>query len=94
VKSLNLIYYKNSFLIIENHQNFFKNKKLKNDFFEIINKNFKVKILNDGARNPNIIERLETLNDDEKWLLMSENRPFRMNWIVLTPKSISDKFVL
>lgn len=86
----NLIYYKNSFLIIENHQNFFKNKKLKNDFFEIINKNFKVKILNDGARNPNIIERLETLNDDEKWLLMSENRPFRMNWIVLTPKSISD----
>jgi len=90
----NLIYYKNSFLIIENHQNFFKNKKLKNDFFEIINKNFKVKILNDGARNPNIIERLETLNDDEKWLLMSENRPFRMNWIVLTPKSISDKFVL
>lgn len=86
----NLIYYKNSFLIIENHQNFFKNKKFKNDFFKIINKNFKVKILNDGARNPNIIERLETLNDDEKWLLMSENRPFRMNWIVLTPKSISD----
>jgi hypothetical protein len=84
----NLIYYKNSFLIIENHQNFFKNKKLKNVFFKLINKNFNVKILNDGGRNPNLIKKLENLNDDEKWLLMSENRPCRMNWIILIPKSV------
>jgi len=83
----NLIYYKNSFLIIENHQNFFKNKKIKNVFFKLINKNFNVKILNDGGRNPNLIKKLENLNDDEKWLLMSENRPSRMNWIILIPKS-------
>jgi hypothetical protein len=84
----NLIYYKNSFLIIENHQNFFKNKKIKNVFFKLINKNFNVKILNDGGRNPNLIKKLENLNDDEKWLLMSENRPCRMNWIILIPKSV------
>ena len=84
----NLIYYKNSFLIIENHQKFFKNKKLKNVFFKLINKNFNVKILNDGGRNPNLIKKLENLNDDEKWLLMSENRPCRMNWIILIPKSV------
>lgn len=83
----NLIYYKNSFLIIENHENFFKNKKLKAIFFKLINKNFKVEILNDGGRNPNLIRKLENLNDDEKWLLMSENRPSRMNWIILIPKS-------
>lgn len=84
----NLIYYKNSFLIIENHQKFFKNKKLKNVFFKLINKNFNVKILNDGGRNPNLIKKLENLNDDEKWLLMSENRPCRMDWIILIPKSV------
>lgn len=84
----NFDYYKNSFLIIENHQKFFRNKKLKNVFFKFINKNFKVKILNDGSRNPNLIKKLENLNDDEKWLLMSENRPSRMNWIILIPKSV------
>jgi hypothetical protein len=49
---------------------------------------FKVKILNDGSRNPNLLKKLENLNDDEKWLLMSENRPSRMNWIILIPKSV------
>ena len=83
----NLIYYKNSFLIIENHQNYFKKKKLKEIFFKLINKNFRVEILNDGGRNPNLIKELENFNDDEKWLLMSENRPSRMNWIILIPNS-------
>ena len=83
----NLIYYKNSFLIIENHQNFFKKKKLKEIFFKLINKNFRVEILNDGGRNPNLMKELENFNDDEKWLLMSENRPSRMNWIILIPNS-------
>jgi hypothetical protein len=83
----NLIYYKNSFLIMENHQNFFKKKKLKKIFFKLMNKNFKVEILNDGGRNPNLIKELENFNDDEKWLLMSENRPSRMNWIILIPNS-------
>jgi len=81
----NLIYYKNSFLIIENHQNFLKKKNLKNIFFKLINKNFRVEILNNGSRNPNLIKELENFNDDEKWLLMSENRPARMNWIILIP---------
>ena len=82
----NLPYYKNSFLIIENHQNLIKNSKLKNIFFKLINKNFYVNYLNNGSRNPHRFKYLDFLNDDEKWIIMSENRPCAMNWLILSPK--------
>ena len=82
----NLPYYKNSYLIIENHQDFIENSKLKNIFFKLINKNFNVNYLENGSRNPHKFKILHFLNDDEKYLIMSENRPCTMNWLILSPK--------
>jgi len=83
----NLPYYQNSFLIIENHANLIKNSKLKNIFFKLINKNFNVNYLENGSRNPHKFKYLDFLNDDEKWIIMSENRPCAMNWLILSPKT-------
>ena len=83
----NLHYYQNSFLIIENHANLIKNSKLKNIFFKLINKNFNVNYLENGSRNPHKFKYLDFLNDDEKWIIMSENRPCAMNWLILSPKT-------
>lgn len=83
----NLNYYKFSHLIVENHENFIKNSKLKNKFFKLINNNFNITYLNNGSRNPFKFKKLDFLNDDERWLIMSENRPYKMNWLILNPKS-------
>ena len=32
------------------------------------------------------IPLLKELNDDDRWLIASENRPYLMNWFVCTPK--------
>jgi len=82
----NLLFYKYSHLIIENHQDFIQNSKLKNIFFKLIYKNFNVNYLNNGNRNPHKFKDLDFLNDDEKYLIMSENRPCSMNWLILSPK--------
>lgn len=81
----NILTLKNSFLIIENHENFVNNKKIKKKFFKLINNNFLVSYLENSSRNPHSYKCLEYLNDDEKFLLMSENRPCNMNWLVLLP---------
>lgn len=82
----NLPFYKNSYLIIENHQDFVKNLKLKKIFFKLMYKNFNVSYLYNGSRNPHKYKDLHFLNDDEKYLIMSENRPYTMNWLILSPK--------
>ena len=82
----NLPYFKNSYLIIENHENFIKNIKLKEIFFKFINKNFKFYYLNNGSRDPFKFKNLNYLDDDERWLAMSEYRPCNMNWLILSPK--------
>jgi len=82
----NLSYYKKSYLIIENHDHFIKNTKLKKNFFTLINKNFNISYLKNESRNPHQFKFLDFFNDDDKWLMMSENRPCSMDWIILTPK--------
>ena len=82
----NLPFYKNSNLIIENHQDFIKNLKIKKIFFKLMYKNFDVSFLYNGNRNPHKFKDLYFLNDDEKYLIMSENRPCTMNWLILSPK--------
>ena len=82
-----ITYFRNSFLIIENHENFEKNERKKKIFFRLIKNNFKVTYLKNSSRNPFIYKCLKHLNDDEKFLLMSENRPCNMNWLILCPKN-------
>ena len=83
----NILNFKDSFLIIENHENFVKKKKIKKNFFKLINDNFTVRYLENSSRNPHSYKCLSHLNDDEKFLLMSENRPQNMNWLVPLPNN-------
>ena len=33
-----------------------------------------------------LIEELQYLPDDVRWLMMSEGRPCEMNWLIFTPQ--------
>ena len=82
----NLSSFKNSFLIIENHDFMVKDKKKVKNFYKLIKNNFNVEILKNGSRNPFKSVKLSMINDTERWLLASEGRPCEMNWIVCVPK--------
>ena len=71
-------------LIIEFHRHPIddENKKFK----EKLNKYFKVSLLSTSNRSFSDIPLLKELNDDDRWLIASENRPYLMNWFVCTPK--------
>lgn len=86
--SENLKYFKDNILIIENHDFMLPKKKLKNNFYKVINENFNIEILENSERNPFILNKIKYLDDDEKWLLMSEGRPQTMNWLICIPKKL------
>jgi hypothetical protein len=88
LNSENIKYFKDSILIVENHDFMLTKKKLINNFYKIMNKNFNIEILKNSARNPFILENIKYLDDDQKWLLMSEGRPQNMNWLVCIPKKL------
>tara|TARA_B110000503_G_scaffold48757_2_gene79204 strand:+ start:3254 stop:4087 length:834 start_codon:yes stop_codon:yes gene_type:complete len=83
----NYNFFQNSVLIIEDHNFAIKNKSLIKVFYKFLNKNFSTKIVNNAERNPFKIKKIKEFNDDEKWLMMSENRPKNMQWIVCEPKN-------
>jgi tRNA G37 N-methylase Trm5 len=83
----NIKYFKKSFLIIEDHSMIAKNKFLIiKKFFNLIYKNFDVKIINNMNRDPYTIDKLKDFSDDERWLMMTEARGMQMRWILLSPK--------
>ena len=84
----NLKYFENSYLIIENHEVFINEKKLIKNFYKLLNKKFKVERLNHANKNPFNIKEIQDLNEDEKWLAMSECRPKSHDWLVCYPKNI------
>ena len=43
-------------------------------------------MLENSSRNPFFIYKFKELNDDERWLMMSEGRACQQNWIICTPK--------
>ena len=49
-------------------------------------KYFNLEILENGARNPYLIPEIKDLDDDERWLIVSEGRKLSMNWLIFTPK--------
>ena len=82
----NLNYFKNSFLIIEDHNFLINDKTNKETFYENLKKNHKIEILKNSSRNPYDFQILDELSDDDRWLLMSEGRSQNMNWIICIPK--------
>ena len=81
----NISMLKESILVIENHSFLSKNEHVKR-FFELIKKYYNLEILNNGSRNPYNIKEIDDFDDDEKWLMMSENRKQTMDWLILIPK--------
>tara|TARA_Y100000741_G_C18232393_1_gene550335 strand:- start:476 stop:1315 length:840 start_codon:yes stop_codon:yes gene_type:complete len=86
LNEMNLPMLKNSIFIIENHD-FLSNKQDVEKFFNLMKKYFHLEILKNGSRNPNEISEIKHFDDDEKWLLVSENRKQTMNWLIFLPKN-------
>ena len=83
---MNHFFFKNSVLVIEDHSFSLKKGSLVKIFYKFLNKNFSTKIIYNAGRNPFEIEKIKEFNDDEKWLMMSENRTRTMKWIICEPK--------
>ena len=85
----NLKYFKNSFLLIENHVNLYKPpKKQVANFFKLLENNFNILRIKQNEKNPFIIKSLDDFDEDMKWLAMSECRPTNQDWIFCSPKNI------
>ena len=80
----NLQVIQNCNLIIEFHK-LYDNKK-NQEFVSKIKKYFNVEILTTSSRDFSKISLLTNLNDDDRWLIASENRPYRMSWLACSPK--------
>ena len=78
--------FRNSILLIENHDFFAKKTEVEN-FFEFMKKHFNLEVLMNGSRNPYRIPQIVKFDDDEKWLMVSEGRKQTMNWLIFTPKN-------
>jgi hypothetical protein len=82
-----LNYFRNSTIIIEIHDwlvdnGEFELSKLKERASTIFN----INALTTGSRDLSHIRELDSYGDTDRWLLCSENRMRRMQWLVLTPR--------
>jgi len=78
----NLNKLKKSILIIEIHDFYFPSKSL----IKNLNKKFKTQILTTENRNLSKFKILDNFHDTEKWLLVNEGRPKKMEWVVCIPR--------
>ena len=87
-KDEDLNFLKKSFIVIEDHNFLIKDNELKEKFYSSLHKYFNVALIENGPRNPFIIQNdfLDQLNDDSRFLLLGEGRPQKMGWIFLSPK--------
>ena len=87
----NLSQFDKSVIIIENHGFFIKNKIKIDIFFKLLRDNFHLEVLNDCERNPHNIIEIQQYKDDDKWLMVSEGRICKQDWLICIPKSRSLK---
>ena len=81
----NLNFIKESFHLIENHEDYYRDKEKVSEFYKMMNNNFSCEKLKNTGRNPFDFDGIKFLPDDERWLMMSEGRPCEMNWLVFKP---------
>ena len=81
---------KKGFFIIEDHNFMIRDEILKNSFYSSLKKYFNFTIISNGSRNPFKIDNhfMNELHDDSRFLILSECRNKKMNWIFLSPKNI------
>ena len=78
---------KNSFLIIELHDHYFKDGEEKlNTLKNRINKFFVQKEIKTSQRDLSIFRELSDIPDSDRWLMCSEGRRVQGHWLVLYPK--------
>ena len=79
---------KKSNLLIELHPMYKINDKRQDKVSLIKNlkKFFKIKILTTTNRDLSKFKFLDSISDNEKWLLVSEGRPEKMEWLICVPK--------
>jgi hypothetical protein len=88
----NLNYFKNSYLIIENHQTLIKDKKnLIKKFFALMKNNYRIEKIYHTYKNPFTIKAIKNFDEDDKWLTMSECRSTNQDWLFCIPKKLSVK---
>tara|TARA_Y100001970_G_scaffold27453_1_gene33486 strand:+ start:2643 stop:3425 length:783 start_codon:yes stop_codon:yes gene_type:complete len=87
INSENIELVNKSYLLIEMHPfaNVLSSKKKK--FHNILKKYFKIKTIKNSERNP-YMKKIESLSDDDRWLIISEGRPNEMKWLLCYPKKI------
>jgi hypothetical protein len=87
----NINFFAKSFFIIEIHNNM--KTSLVKKFYYLIKKNFIITKINNTSRNPFKLSNkyFDKFTDDERFLLMSEGRSEKQNWLALTPKNIGLK---
>ena len=83
----NLSQFNKSIIIIENHDFFIKNKIKIDTFFKLLRENFHLEVLHDCERNPHNIIEIQEYKDDDKWLMVSEGRICKQDWLICIPKS-------
>ena len=82
----NLEYFKKSFLIIECHDFYIKDKKVVNNFYKLLKRNFKINTIYSSSRNPFLVKELDSFTEQEKWLAIIESRQKPMHWIICVPR--------
>ena len=82
----NLIKMSKSNMILEFHENQDLNHENKNEkFISLLKKYFKIRFLTTSSRDLSNFKFLQKFEDIDRWLLVSENRPVLMSWIICIP---------
>ena len=82
----NLMKMSKSNMILEFHEHQDLNNKIKNEkLTNLLKKYFKIKTITTGARDLSDFKFLKNFEDIDRWLIVSENRPVLMSWIVCVP---------
>ncbi len=78
---------KQSIVYIELHDGLLPNgQNLKNELIMRCIKTHNLLEFTSGSRDLSGIDFLQNFNDNDRWLMCSEGRPYRMSWLQLTPK--------
>ena len=82
----NINHFRNSFLLIECHDFYIKDKKIVKNFYNLLNKYFKTEIIYSSSRNPFLVKELNNFTEQDKWLSIIESRQQPIHWIICVPK--------
>lgn len=76
---------KTAHLIIECHD--FVDPAITRTLKDLFSESHDLTIIEEGSRDPNGSEHLRSLSSNDRWLVISEDRPETMHWLIATPKT-------